>query len=174
MSTQPDTSDSDTPSLGSRENFWGRDNTEDHEGGHRECSGTDPAEWVAHQLALRFCTPICGETGGELSDPEFYLPKQIEIAEGIFLEYRQHRNRRRVEPESGRINWGESTSTEVPEFEYPTFCRCVGTYLTEKDYRLSNREDYLEYADTVWHDPTMGSKDSLAQFVRYVRDREQE
>lgn len=29
-------------------------------------------------------------------------------------------------------------------------------------------------AERVWSDPTMGSKDSLAQFIRHIRDAEQD
>lgn len=170
-----DTSDSDdpTPALGCRENFWGED---DRDGagrtGHSVATGTDPAEFVAHQLALELVDPICGETGGALSEPIFYLPKQIEIADGQFLEYRQHQHRRRFNPETGFINWGETTTTAVPEFDYSVYKRAVHTYLASRDFRLPNVDEYLKYAEQVWGDPSMGSKDSLAQFVEYVRDRE--
>lgn len=175
-STTSDTTDdpAPTPALGSRDNWWG-----DHENanperrtGHTECRGTDPADYVAHQLALQLVEPVCGRTGAPLSDPILYLPKQIEIAEGQYIEYRQHRHRRRVNEETGYINWGETTSTAVPEFEYDVFQRAVHTYLASRGCRLTAIEDYLEYAEQVWADPSMGSKDSLAQFVRYVRDEE--
>lgn len=162
-----------TPILGCDENWWGADeHTADRQTGHVEVSGTDPAEFVAHQLALSLVDPVCGETGTELTHPIFYLPKQIEIAPGQFLEYRQHRHRRRINEETGFINWGETTSTDVPEFDYEVFRRAVHTFLASRDCRLTGIDDYLEYAEQVWADPTMGSKDSLAQFVRYVREEE--
>lgn len=160
--------------LGSRENFWGDDDTDtEQQGGHREVTGTDAAEYVAHQLVLDIVAPVCRETGRELSEPCFYLPKQIEIADGQYLEYRSHRHRRRYEPESGRINWGESTGTDIPEFGYDTYRLAVHTYLAERDYRLTAVDEYLERAECFWHDPQFGSKASLEQFVRYVREQEQ-
>lgn len=172
-SASTDTSDADpTPALGSRDNWWGKDDEQDRRTGHSVSTGTDPAEFVAHQLALQLVDPICGETGGELSDPIFYLPKQIEIADGQYLEYRQHQHRRRFNPETGFINWGETTTTAVPEFDYDVYCRAVHTYLASRECRLTGVEDYLEFADQVWSDPSMGSKDALAKFVEYVREEE--
>jgi hypothetical protein len=166
-------SNSDRPALGSRDNhYWDDHDDGDPRGGHSECRGTDAAEFVAHQLALQIVAPVCGETGRELSEPKLYLPKQEDIGCGNTREFRQHRQRRRYEPESGRINWGETTSTDVPEFDYDVFQTAVHTYLASRECRLTDVDEYLEHAETVWHDPTMGSKDSLAQFVRYVREQE--
>ena len=176
------TSDSHShPALGARENFWGDDDENDAgdddalETGHGpSISGTDPAAYVAHQLALRVVQPICGETGRLLSEPTLYLPKQADFEDSRTVEYCQHRHRRRYEPESGRINWGETTSTEIPEFDYDTYRLCVHTYLAERGCRLTAVDDYLEYAECVWRDPQFGSKDALEQFIRHVRDREEE
>jgi hypothetical protein len=166
-------SDSDgQPALGSRENWWGRDPHETQPGGHVECQGTDPADFVAQQLALQLVDPICGETGGDLTDPILYVPKQREIAPGQYLEYGQHPHRRRYNKATGFINWGETTTTAVPEFDYDIFRKAVDTYLAMREHRLTDREDYLEYAEQVWCDPSMGSKDSLEQFIRHVRSEE--
>ena len=178
MSTKPATeshSDRDgdgPPTLGARENFWGETDDEPANGGHDETLGTDPAAYVAHQLALRVVEPICGETGRPLSDPKLYIPKSVQVGDGLFTESRQHRHRRRVEPESGRINWGETTWTAVPEFDDDVYQLCVHTYLAERGCRLTAVDDYLEYAERVWHDPQFGSKDALEQFVRHVREEE--
>lgn len=172
MSTSNSTTRDDSTALGSRENFWGQSDDGPRIGGHTECRGTDPAEYIAHQLALRFVDPVCGKTGAELSEPCLHLPKQIEIGDGQYIEYRQHRHRRRVQLDTGHINWGESTSTDVPEFDQDVFERAVHTYLAEKDIRLTEVGDYLEYAHRVWHDPSMGSVGSLEQFVEHVREHE--
>jgi len=166
------------PALGARENFWGDGEPDDDptvDGGHDpdRHPGTDAAEYVAHQLALRVVEPICGETGQPLSDPVLYLPKQVQVGDGQFIEYRQHRHRRRVEPESGRINWGETTWTAIPEFDYDTYRLCVHTYLAERGCRLTAVDDYLDYAECVWRDPQFGSKDALEQFVRHIREQEE-
>lgn len=169
MSTNTD----EPPALGARGDWFGRDDPEtDAPTGHTETGGTDPAAFIAHQLALRFCDPVCGETERDLSEPAFYLPKQQELANGRYQEYRQHRHRCRVEPESGRINWGESTYTDIPEFDYGTYRLAVHTYLAEREFQLSAVDEYLEYADRLWSDHQYGSKDALEQFVEYVRDEE--
>jgi hypothetical protein len=176
MSTTTDDSDDNTSTLGSRENWWGQQNDDDPDqpSGHVECSGTDPAEHTAHELILRVTQPICGTTGEPLSDPAFYLPKQVEISDGQYIEYRNHRLRRRYEAESGRINWGESTSTDVPEIGYEAYQLLVATYLVERGYRLTEEDDYLDHAEACWHDPQWNSKQSLTQLIEYVRDAEED
>lgn len=217
MSTQPDTASdsataSDVPELGSRENFWGDEDTESTDrGGHSEVSGTDAPEQLARRYALRFEDAICTRTlnepgwnGGRtaelvawlcddecidgrgnqlhheqteqsLTDPLLPMPRQIEVG-GRIIEYGGYRCRRRYNPETGYINWGETTGTGIPEFDHDTYQLCVDTYLAERfeSLRVTDIDDYLEYAERVWSDPTMGSKDSLAQFIRYVRDAEQD
>lgn len=171
------TSRAERPALGSRENWWGDDPDDDPDGGYVGASGTDPAEYTAHKLALELVDPICGRSSRlhdveiPLSEPCMYLPKQVE-RDGRFIEYRQHRHRRRINEETGYINWGESTSTDIPEFDYDVFTTAVHTYLVDRCCRMTAVEGYLEYADRVWHDPSMNSKESLAQFVRHVRDDE--
>jgi len=187
MSTNVTTSHSDSdsdatesPTLGPRYDFWG-DSDDDAEGdddetagGHDEAAGTDPAEYVAHQLALRVVDPICGKTGRPLSEPRLYVPKQVSVGQGATIQYRQHRHRRRVEPKSGRINWGETTSTDIPPFAYDIYRLCVHTYLAERDgLRLTEVDDYLKYAERVWRDEQYGSKDALEQFIRHVREEEE-
>lgn len=168
--------ESDSPALGARTNWWGDDDLDpDHHTGHAECPGTDKAQYVAFQLALDYLDPVCAETGNQLSDPEFYLPKQRAVTGG-HIEYRSHRHRRRVEPESGRINWGESTSTAIPEFDYDVYLQAVGSYLmqrhTNDGLTLTKIDDYVEHADRLWSDPSQNSHGALTEFVRYVRERE--
>jgi hypothetical protein len=170
------TSDSDasTPRLGSRENFWGgSDDLDADRGGHSECLGTDPPEHIAQQLVLHLVDPVCNETGRPLSEPVFHLPKQQSVSTaGHTIECLPHRHRRRIEEHSGRINWGETTSTDIPEFEYETYRLCVHRYLAERDCRLTSVDEYLEYAEQVWRDPQYGSKDALVQFIRKIREWE--
>ncbi len=105
--------ESDSPALGSRDNWWGESDDVELAGGHVAIDADDAAEHIAFQTILQQVDPICNETGRPLSDPEFYLPKQHHNGHG-YDEYRSHRHRRRVEPESGRINVGESTKTASP------------------------------------------------------------
>jgi hypothetical protein len=173
MSASDASDDDSPPALGSRHNWWGTDpDGEQAPRGHVETSGTDPAGYKAFQLLLRFVAPVCGETGRELSEPSFYLPKQDEVRPGQYREYRQQRHRRRVEPESGRINWDESTTTDLPDVGYDVYQLAVHTYLAERDCRLTEVEDYLSHAERVWHDPQYDSRGSLEQLVSYVRDAE--
>lgn len=178
-STTPESADTDEPpTLGARDNWWGEDQDDGADadaGGHDEVGGTDAAEWVAYQQLLDLVAPVCERTGIELSEPTLYLPKQHAVAGGS-IEYRQHRHRRRVNPETGYINWGETTSTDVPEFDEETYEVAVHNYLANRlagqDLRVTQIEAYLEHANALWHDPQYDAFGSLEQFVRYVRDEE--
>jgi hypothetical protein len=107
----------------------------------------------------------------ELSEPEFYLPKQRETEHG-YEEYRQHNSRRRINPETGYINWGESTKTGLPEIDYETYRRAAANYLATRGISCLNVEDYENLVDCFWHDPQYNSHQSLEQFIRVIRERE--
>lgn len=176
MSSSDTASATDRPALGNRENWWGDnladeadDPDADQQRGHAEVQTTDPADYIAFQCASRFVSLQCGTTERPLSEPSFYLPRQTEVADGHYVEYTQHRHRRRVEPESGRINWGETTSSDLPEYGREVFERCVATYLLERGYLLTKEPEYIEYANRVWHDPQYDSHGALAQFIKHVR-----
>jgi hypothetical protein len=112
------------------------------------------------------------QTTRGLTGPVLPMPRQFDAGSRI-IEYGAHRCRRRYNPETGYINWGETTGTGIPEFDHDTYQLCVDTYLAERGVRITQIDEYLEYAEQVWCDPSMGSKDSLEQFIRYVRDEEQ-
>jgi hypothetical protein len=160
-----------------RENYYGElgnqdDRDDDRDVGHAELSGTDPAEYLAFQYLSEFVDPVCARTGDELTEPTFYLPKQRERKTVGYDEYRQHRHRRRINPETGYINWGESTSTGLPEVGYETYRKAAGLYLADREISLTHLDEYRQYRDRVWHDPQYNSNGALEQFIRYVRDRE--
>lgn len=155
-----------------RDNWWGRgDDQGDEPAGHAEIDGTDPADYLAFTYLVEFVAPVCAQTGHELSDPEFHLPKQHHTG-NRYIEYRQHRHRRRYVPETGRINWGESTSTGLPEVDYDTYRTAAANYLSDRGVRLTEIESYETLLDRFWHDPQYNSHDALAQFIRMVRERE--
>jgi hypothetical protein len=109
----------------------------------------------------------------ELSEPKVVLPRQVDVGSRI-IEYGAYRCRRRVNPETGYLNWGETTGTAIPEFDEDIYQLCVHTYLAERDCRLTGIEQYLEYAERVWTDPQYSSTDALEQFIRKVREWEDE
>lgn len=113
-----------------RRNFWGDDldDDADESPGHTELSGTDKWEYVAWEFLVNTGTLLCSETGRELSDPELHLPKLFED-DCRSIEYGQHRHRRRIEPESGRINWGETTSTRLDPRPKDEFMQVVDLVL---------------------------------------------
>lgn len=117
------------------------------------------------------------QTEQPLSKPALWMPRQREVG-GQIIDHGAHRCRRRYNPETGYVNWGETTGTGVPEFDYDTYQLCVDTYLAEraerKGVRITGVKAYLEHAERLWHDPSMGAKDSLAQFIRWVREQEQD
>lgn len=179
------TTEQGAPALGARENWWGDESDQaDVDGGHSEVTGTAAADFIVHQLLLSVTDPICertlGETGEEveLSEPCFYLPKQREIADGVYVEYRQHRHRHRVNEETGWVNWGESTATAVPQVGREKFFAAVHSYLAKrlarKGLTITNIEDYHEQAGRFWHDQQLDSHGSLKKFVEYVREAEGE
>lgn len=107
----------------------------------------------------------------ELSEPAVHLPKQVE-RNGRYIEYRQYPNRRRYNPETGYINWGESTTTGLPEVGYDIYIQAIHNYLAEREIRLTDVEDYIHQANRFWHDQQLSSHESLAKFVAHVRECE--
>jgi hypothetical protein len=165
-----------------RGNYYGelddQDNGNDQDIGHDELAGTDPAAYLAFQYLSELTNPICARSRREddreieLTEPSFYLPKQRERQTVGYHEYRQHRHGRRINPETGYINWGESTSTGLPEVDYETYRQASELYLQEREISLINLDEYRQYRDRVWHDPQYNSHGALEQFIRFVRDRE--
>lgn len=176
MSTATGPSDREYPdSPYRRDDYFGADDRDaDLEGGHRDCQGTDPPEYLMFQQLAALTDRLCARTLREhdreapLSDPCLYLPKQHETEHG-YIEYRQHRHRRRVNEETGWINWGESTSTAVPEVEQDTYEQAVHNYLWENGVMLANTDDWLTYADRLYHDPQFNSKEALRKFIDVKR-----
>lgn len=109
-----------------------------------------------------------------LSEPALYLPKTNRDGE----EYGVHRHRRRFNPETGYVNWGETTATDIPEFGHDTFLLAFANYLAKRHGRstggltVGNTGDYLETAERHWHDQTQNSLESLASAIQFVRDKE--
>lgn len=171
MSTDTATSRSPYP----RDNWWGEaDADESRTTGHTECSGTDPASYLAYRELLALTTPVCKRSLSELdetvelTDPEFYLPKQVERS-NRYVEYRQHRHRRRVNPDTGWINWGETTATAVPEVDEDTYLLSVHNYLWRNHVRQKHVTDWLRYAKRLFQDQQLSSKEALAVFIRKKR-----
>lgn len=106
-----------------------------------------------------------------LTGPAFHLPKQTEWG-GRLLEYRQYPHRRRYNPDTGYINWGETTTTALPSFGEDIYDRAVHNYLADRGVRVTHLDDYLEHADRVWHDPELDAVESMVHLVSYVRDNE--
>lgn len=161
-----------------RDNYWGGDREVEPDGGHAEVDGTDAAEYIAFQELLSFVQPICGRTlektgeKVELSEPTMYLPKEKETSTGRIIEYRQFRHRRRVNPDAGYINWGESTSTDIPEVTWEVYWQAVHNYLATHGVNITNVEDYLQRAKRFWHDQQLNSHEAMTQVVKHVRETE--
>ena len=103
-----------------------------------------------------------------LSDPALYLPKQTE-RNGRIIGYGQFRLRRRYNPESGYVNFGETTSTGVPEVDFETFMQAVHNYLAQRGVRYALVEDWLAYGERLARDPEIPSKEALTIFIRKKR-----
>ncbi|SDJ32930.1 hypothetical protein SAMN05216226_102154 [Halovenus aranensis] len=87
------------------------------------------------------------------------------------IEYRQHRHRRRINPETGWINWGESTSTDVPdEIDEDVWLLAVHNYLAQSELRYSLVDGALTYAERLYRDPNQSTaQDALATFIEMTR-----
>jgi hypothetical protein len=109
-----------------------------------------------------------------LTGPAFYCPKQFERANGTIEEYRQHRHRRRYNPETGYVNWGETTGTAIPQVDYDTYRQAVHNYLARREYLLTREEEYLNLARSLFYSQTQDSHSALATFIRNVRERERD
>jgi len=177
------------PSPYRRDNFWGEDSPPEPSTGHREVSGTDPAEHIAHWLLLDLVEPICGRTlrereeEVELSEPRFHLPKQTDRGTR-FVEYRQHPHRRRVNEETGYINWGETTSTALPQVDFETYMGAVENYLFNRLYDAANGSLVIRDRDIrkikarkrrakrLYDTEGINSHTALAELIRQVRQGE--
>lgn len=159
-----------------RDNYFGKtEEDERRQTGHVETEGTDAAMYLAYDHLSNFAELVCGRTlessGREqpLSEPLMHLPKQHETDHG-YIEYRQHRHRRRVNPETGWINWGESTSTAVPEVDKDVFMLAVSSYLRENGVQPGTTERWTAYARRQYHDPQLSSQEALAKLVARKRE----
>lgn len=176
-SPQTDRTESPYP----RRDWWGEHESDPEPTGHTETAGTDAASYVAFSELLQVTTPHCERTLRErgeevqLSEPSFYLPKQIE-RNGRYIEYRQHRHRRRVNEETGYINWGETTSTAVPDVDEETYMLAFANYLARRHGRTPLRpgttEEYLNHARRQFYIPDQSSHEALTNAIAFVRERE--
>lgn len=103
-----------------------------------------------------------------LSEPELYLPKQVERA-GRIIEYRQHRHRRRYNPDTGYVNWGETTATGIPEVDGATYMQAVHNYLWQNGVQGRHIKDWLAYARRLFRDQQLSSHEALEVFIRKKR-----
>lgn len=107
-----------------------------------------------------------------LTEPLFYCPKQTTKANGTMVEYRQHRHRRRYNPETGYVNWGETTATGLPQVDEETFMQAVHNYLAGREHRYTMTDEYLQRARRLFRDQNHDSHSALETFIRQVRDAE--
>ena len=178
MATADSTPDASTDSPYRRDNWWYDDDHQDDPTTEETPDGpihTVSAESIMFQELVGLVEPVCersleddGETV-ELSDPEFYLPKQHDTGER-YEEFTQHSTPRRVNPETGYINGGESTTTALPEVDKDTYLQAVHNVLARTGVSYANTEDWLQHAHKLWHDPQYNSTKALTTFIRHKRE----
>lgn len=107
----------------------------------------------------------------ELSPPAIHLPKQ---SDGDFrrVEYGQYPHRRRFNPETGYINWAESTSTQLDDVDTDRFLALVEEWLAacHADLRTGVREDAVDLARRHKKNPTLNDVEALSDVVEKVRE----
>ena len=142
-------SESDSPALGSRENFWGEERTTDRDRGHAELEGTDRLSWISYTLLRERAEQLCPECGkylmdevdnegvGELSDPEHYVPEsRVQLDSGITITYHGSIHRERHCRTCGRIGGGLICDQSEAEF-----MNIVDSVLYEADIPPSRYQD---------------------------------
>lgn len=177
------------PSPYRRDNFWGDGDDPDARTGHVEVAGTDPASHLAHRLLLELVEPVCARTLRErdeeieLSEPCFHLPKQTDRGTH-FVEYRQHNHCRRINEETGYINWGETTSTALPQVDFETYMQAVENYLFDRLYddtgekivlterEIKRMQARKRRAERLFREQQQDSHSALGEFIRQVREGE--
>jgi len=109
-----------------------------------------------------------------LSEPAVHLPKQIERG-GRIIDYGQYPHRRR-HSESGYINWGETTTTEIPEIGFDQYMQAVHNYLAVREAKesltLTRKDEYLSLAKRLFYDQHLNSHKAGETLVRKVREEE--
>ena len=162
MSTQSTKGD-ESPTLGSRENYWGGSeeptseayDVDDDQTGHSKHAGVNRDRWIAGSI-LRGAPETslyCPECWSELSDPLDHVPRseveiEVEDDDGEVVEtyteirYSDHRRHRHC-PTCGEISWGGV----LADVETGVFLEIVGRILGAIDVLLdSTRDELLEAA----------------------------
>jgi len=160
----------------SRENYWGEIADQDSADGtgHDELAGTDVAEYLMFHELSALAPLICGRSlqtlniEQELSDPKLYVPKTVDLGTHS-LEYGQHRHRRRINEQTGWINWGETTHTDVPEVDFETYMQAVHNFLWRNGVQVTLVEDWLAYARRLFKDQQLNSKEALRTLIAKKR-----
>lgn len=179
MATTPDDT-ADSPYC--HDNWWFDEQTDD-DSNEKTDDTTDTratpttdrsvaASTIMHQEVLALADPICARSKREdgedvtLSDPTFYLPKQRDHGDRV-EEYRQHNQPRRINQETGYIAGGETTSVGLPELDEDAYRQAVRNVLARLGFLEAHREDWLQHADRLYHDPTCNSTRALRLFVQH-------
>jgi len=109
----------------------------------------------------------------ELTDPELHIPKNASDEFGTH-EYGQYRHRRRVNPETGYISAGESTSVHIQDRPEEQFLTLVREWLHARDGELWDwqREQTIQYARRLKRGGDEGDVDVLTKVVKKVREKD--
>lgn len=138
--------DTDSPALGDRTNWWGRDDPDpDTPQGHADLPGVSRLEFVARSILLSAADPtlLCprcheeADRAAPLSDPEDYVPEsKVTLEDGqVVVRYADHRRHRHC-TECGYLSWGGILQDRDGE----TFLAIVSDVLDIADLPASTRE----------------------------------
>lgn len=146
MSTHTESTDDETPTLGSRANYWGGseeptseaydvDESDESTAVETTHAGVARDKWIAGSI-LRGAPEtsiLCPECWSELSDPEHYVPpSEVELEDGeTEIRYTDHRQHREC-PSCSEISWGGM----LADVEAEVFLSIVDRVLEALDHEL--------------------------------------
>ena len=158
-----------------RDNWWGDPTIDDAgESGHRPGTENpnDPAEWIAVQALLSVTRPLCGRSLAEgeaieLTDPELWLPQSRAGIE----EFGQKPHRHRYNPETGYINWGETTGVSLSSATTEELLEAARLFCAARESPSWEREALLAYIERRKRNPDDEADDQtiLTDGIRKVR-----
>lgn len=158
----------------SRENFWGQDTDEQSPTtGHAELPGTSREAFVAHAILRHGADMLCPECLYEhdrtttISDPQEYVPKEVETSWGT-VELHVLRHRRRVCPheDCGYMSFGGV----LADREADEFLELVEEVLQSVDLPPSRHEKLFNDARARKLDGRFHDSENMKRLVRELEN----
>jgi len=166
----------DEESQPCRENFWGNDTSEESnttEQGHTELPGTSYEEFVAHAILRHGADMLCPECLHKhdrttvISDPQEYVPKEVETSWGsVELHVLRHRRRVCTHEDCGYMSFGGV----LADRDTDAFLDLVKEVLSLVDLPPSREEKLLNDARSRKLDGRFHDSDNMRRLVQDIQN----